>query len=134
MRVSPWLLTCTGLLALFLGFAKRRAEVVALGGAANPQRPVLDNYSLALLDELMMVVTPTTLVVYVIYCVQGASTDLMTLTAPFVMYGIFRVLFLIHHRSAFTEEPALIVFRDRPLLICIALWAVGAGGISVIAA
>jgi hypothetical protein len=81
-----------------------------------------------------MVVTPTTLVVYVLYAVQGASTELMLLTAPFVMYGIFRVLFLIHHRSAFTEEPALIVWRDRPLLICIALWVMAAGVISVLAA
>ena len=87
--MSEWLLLCTGLLALFLGFAKRRAEAVALGGASNPQRPVLDYYSVGLLDELISVVTPATVVAYALYTVQGARSNAMLLTLPFVLYGIF---------------------------------------------
>jgi 4-hydroxybenzoate polyprenyltransferase len=132
--ISPWLLLCTGLLALFLGLAKRRAEAVALGGTAHPQRPVLEGYSVALLDELIGVVTPSILVAYALYTVLGSkSGDAMLLTVPFVLYGIFRVLWLIHHRSATTEEPAVVVWRDKPLLVCILLWAVTAGVVSVVA-
>lgn len=129
--ISSWLLLCTGLLALFLGFTKRRGEAVALGGSSQPKRAVLESYSVELLDELIAVVTPTTVVAYALYAVTGAATELMLLTVPFVMYGIFRVLFLIHHRSEITEEPAVVVWRDRPLLICVVLWALCAGIITV---
>jgi len=129
--ISSWLLLCTGLLALFLGFTKRRGEAVALGGSSQPKRAVLESYSVGLLDELIAVVTPTTVVAYALYAVTGAATDLMLLTVPFVMYGIFRVLFLIHHGSGVTEEPAVVVWRDRPLLVCVLLWALCAGVITV---
>ncbi|MBA3306709.1 MAG: UbiA prenyltransferase family protein, partial [Thermoleophilaceae bacterium] len=129
--ISSWLLLCTGLLALFLGFTKRRGEAVALGGSSQPKRAVLESYSVGLLDELIAVVTPTTVVAYALYAVTGAATDLMLLTVPFVMYGIFRVLFLIHHHSEVTEEPAVVVWRDRPLLACVLLWAMCAGIITV---
>ena len=132
--ISSWLLLCTGLLATFLGFTKRRGEAVALGGTAQPKRAVLDHYSVGLLDELIAVVTPATLVVYSIYAVTGAHTHAMLLTVPFVMYGIFRVLFLIHHRSGMTEEPAVVVYRDRPLLYCVLLWAICAATIAAISA
>jgi 4-hydroxybenzoate polyprenyltransferase len=130
--ISSWLLLCTGLLAVFLGFTKRRAEAVALGGSEQPGRPVLDQYSVGLLDELIAVVTPATVVVYSIYAVTGAHTHAMLLTVPFVMYGIFRVLYLIHHHSDMTEEPAVVVYRDRPLLACVVLWAVCAAAIAAI--
>jgi 4-hydroxybenzoate polyprenyltransferase len=130
--ISEWLLLCTGLLALFIGLAKRRAEAVALGGQAQPQRPVLESYSVTLLDELIAVVTPSILVVYALYAVIGAKAgSIMLITLPFVLYGIFRVLFLIHHRDG-TEEPELIVWRDRPLLLCVLLWAAVSGVIGVI--
>jgi 4-hydroxybenzoate polyprenyltransferase len=131
--VSQWLLLCTGLLATFLGLTKRRAEAVALGGSPQPKRAVLDHYSVGLLDELISVVTPSTLVVYAIYAAAGAHTPWMLLTVPFVLYGIFRVLYLIHHHGALTEEPAVVVYRDRPLLACVASWAVVAGTIAAIA-
>jgi len=130
--ISSWLLLCTGLLAIFLGFTKRRGEAVALGGGAQPKRAVLESYSVGLLDELIAVVTPTTVVAYALYAVTGASTDWMLLTVPFVMYGIFRVLFLIHHRTGATEEPAVIVWRDRPLLACVVSWGICAGVIAAI--
>jgi 4-hydroxybenzoate polyprenyltransferase len=131
--VSQWLLLCTGLLAVFLGLTKRRAEAVALGGDDRPKRAVLDHYSVGLLDELISVVTPSTLVVYSIYAAVGAQTNWMLLTVPFVLYGIFRVLYLIHHHGALTEEPAVVVYRDRPLLACVVGWAIVAGVISLIA-
>lgn len=130
--ISSWLLLCTGLLAVFLGFTKRRGEAVALGGGAQPQRRVLESYSVGLLDELIAVVTPTTVVAYALYAVTGAATDWMLLTVPFVMYGIFRVLFLIHHRTGATDEPAVIVWRDRPLLACVVAWGICAAAITVL--
>jgi 4-hydroxybenzoate polyprenyltransferase len=130
--VSEWLLLCTGLIALFLAFGKRRAEAVAMGGQAAPQRPVLDNYSVALIDELITVVAPSTVVSYSLYAVLGARTQLMLLTVPFVLYGIFRALFLIHYRSALPEDPTVVVWQDRPLQACIVLWALSAGVISII--
>jgi 4-hydroxybenzoate polyprenyltransferase len=126
-ELSPWLLLATGLLALFLGLTKRRSEVVALAGAAPVQRPVLAGYSIALLDELIAVVTPCIVMVYALYGVLGAPNDTMLVTLPFVLYGIFRVLYLIHHRSTDTEDPSTIALKDRPLLLCIVLWAVTAG-------
>lgn len=124
--VSPWLLLTTGLLALFLALCKRRGEAVALGGESNPQRPVLDYYSVNLLDELISVVTPSVVVVYALYTVSAAVSDTMLITLPFVLYGIFRVLFLMHHRdrAGMTEEPDALLFRDPPLLVCVVLWAV----------
>lgn len=123
-EVSPWLLLTTGLLALFLALCKRRGEAVALGGESNPQRPVLDYYSVNLLDELISVVTPSVVVVYALYTVLGAESDTMLITLPFVIYGIFRVLFLMHHRdrAGMTEEPDALLFRDRPLLVCVLAW------------
>ncbi|MGZ4269382.1 MAG: UbiA prenyltransferase family protein [Solirubrobacteraceae bacterium] len=131
--VSPWLLLCTGVLALFLALAKRRGELVRLnGGPAN--RLVLDHYTLPLLDELIAVVTPTTVVVYAIYTVLGAATDTMLVTVPFVLYGIFRMLYLIHYRPEATEDPSEVVWRDRALLACVGCWGVSAAVISVVAA
>jgi hypothetical protein len=120
------------MLAVFLGFTKRRAEAVALGGSSHPRRPVLDHYSVILLDELIAVVTPATLVVYALYAANGPHTHWMLLTVPFVMYGIFRVLFLIHRQSSLTEEPARAVLRDRPLLLTVLLWALCAAVIATL--
>lgn len=125
--VSPWLLLATGLLALFIALAKRRGEVVALGDQTPSQRPVLEQYSVALLDELISVVTPSILMVYALYGVLGSPSRAMLLTLPFVLYGIFRVLYLIHHQSAETQDPSVLAINDRPLAICIVLWGLSAG-------
>jgi 4-hydroxybenzoate polyprenyltransferase len=129
---SPWLLLATGLLALFIGLAKRRGELVALADATHTSRPVLDHYSLALVDELISVVTPCIVMVYALYAVLGAPSDVMLATLPFVIYGIFRVLFLMHHGGKVTEDPSLLAIRDRPLMICIALWAVASGVVTAV--
>jgi 4-hydroxybenzoate polyprenyltransferase len=128
---SEWLLLCTALLALFLALAKRRGEAVALGGKSSPHRPVLDRYSVSLLDDLIAVVTPATVVAYCCYAMFGAHSDWMLLTVPFVLYGVYRVLRIIRHRGAQVEEPAVFALRDRPLLACVILWGLTA---SVIAA
>jgi 4-hydroxybenzoate polyprenyltransferase len=130
--MSPWLLLATGLLALFLGLAKRRGEIVRMGVTSVEQRPVLAGYSVALLDELIAVVTPCIVMVYALYGVLGAATDAMLGTLPFVLYGIFRVLYLIHHDGGSTEDPSVIAVRDAPLRLCIALWAVTAGVITAV--
>jgi 4-hydroxybenzoate polyprenyltransferase len=132
VEISEWLLLCTGLLALFIGFGKRRGEAVALGGRAHPQRPVLEQYSVDLIDELIAVVTPSIIVAYSLYAVLAARSQVMLLTVPFVLYGVFRVLFLIHHRSRLPEDPTAVVWSDRPLQVCIVLWGVSAGAISAL--
>jgi 4-hydroxybenzoate polyprenyltransferase len=132
VEISEWLLLCTGLLALFLGFGKRRGEVVALGGTAHPQRPVLEQYSVALVDELIAVVTPSIIVAYSLYAVLAARSQAMLLTVPFVMYGVFRVLYLIHHGSRLPDDPTVVVWQDRPLQACIVLWGFSAGLISAL--
>jgi 4-hydroxybenzoate polyprenyltransferase len=132
VEISEWLLLCTGLLALFLGFGKRRGEVVAMGGSAHPQRPVLEQYSVALVDELIAVVTPSIIVAYSLYAVLAARSQAMLLTVPFVMYGVFRVLYLIHHGSRLPDDPTVVVWHDRPLQVCIVLWGVSAGLISAL--
>jgi 4-hydroxybenzoate polyprenyltransferase len=134
VRFSIWLLLCTGLIALFLGLGKRRGEAVALGGAESPQRRVLEDYSVGLIDELIGVVTPSILVSYSLYAVLGAeSGQAMLLTAPFVIYGIFRVLYLTHHEgSNLTGDPTELVWRDRPLQACIVLWGLTAGIIALV--
>lgn len=132
--ISEWLLLCTGLLALVLALGKRRTEVVAVGGERNPHRPVLDQYSVSLVDELLTVVTPSTVVAYCLYAAIGAKTQLMLLTVPFVLYGVFRILYLLHYRSTLPEDPSVAVLDDAPLLACVALWGLTAGTISLIAA
>lgn len=134
VRISEWLLMATALLALFLGLAKRRAEALALGGGEQPQRRVLEGYSVALIDELLTVITPTILVVYCLYAEIGAETRTMLLTAPFVLYGVLRMLVLMHGpRAHETEDPSVIVWRDPPLVACIAAWGISAGLITALA-
>lgn len=131
---SVWLLLCTGLIALYLALGKRRGEAVALGGAASPQRKVLEDYSVNLIDELTRVVTPSILASYSLYAVIGAETQLMLLTMPFVLYGVFRVLYLTHHAdSSLPDDPTELVWRDPPLQASILLWGLAAGVITLAA-
>jgi len=130
--VSSWLLLCTGLLALFLGFTKRRGEALAIMNGTHSHRHVMNEYSLGMLDQLIALVTPATLVAYALYAATGTHGQWMLLTVPFVLYGIFRVVFLTHHRPALAEEPAVVVWRDRPLLVCVLLWATSSAVIAAL--
>jgi hypothetical protein len=91
---------------------------------------VLEQYSVALVDELIAVVTPSIIVAYSLYAVLAARSQAMLLTVPFVMYGVFRVLYLIHHGSRLPDDPTVVVWQDRPLQVCILLWGLSAGLIS----
>jgi 4-hydroxybenzoate polyprenyltransferase len=123
VRISPWLLLCTALLALFLALAKRRGELVLVGAEATPGRPVLEGYSLALVDQLITVVAASTVISYCLYTFTARGSKAMMITIPFVLFGVFRYLLLIHRRDL-GEEPEEILLRDLPILLCIGGWAV----------
>jgi 4-hydroxybenzoate polyprenyltransferase len=124
--ISHWLLVVTILLALFLALSKRRHELVLLANGATEHRPILGEYSPYLLDQMISVVTASTLVAYIFYCispetVQKFGTDLLGLTIPFPLYGIFRYLYLVHRREG-GGSPSQMLLNDRPLLVCVAFW------------
>jgi 4-hydroxybenzoate polyprenyltransferase len=125
VRISPWLLLCTALLALFLALAKRRGELVLVGAEATPGRPVLEGYSLALVDQLVTVVAASTVISYCLYTFTARDSKAMMVTIPFVVFGVFRYLLLIHRRDL-GEEPEEVLLRDLPILACIAGWAASA--------
>jgi 4-hydroxybenzoate polyprenyltransferase len=124
--LSSWLLICTALLSLFLAMGKRRHEIVLMEGQASNHRPILREYSIYLLDQMISVVTASTLVAYCLYTISEETitkfgTRNLIYTIPFVLYGIFRYLYLIHQRTG-GGTPESLIIRDRPLLITIALW------------
>jgi 4-hydroxybenzoate polyprenyltransferase len=129
--MSQWLLVCTILLALFLGLSKRRHELTLLAGSAAEHRRILEEYNPYLLDQMIGVVTASTLMAYIIYCtspetIEKFGTHNLVLTTPFPIYGIFRYLYLVHQRGS--GNPSEVLLTDRPLVACIALW-----GLAVIA-
>ena len=127
VAVSPWLYVLTILLALFLALSKRRHELILLAGQATSHRRILEEYSPYLLDQMISVVTASTLVAYAIYTVSPETiskfhTNLLGLTLPFPLYGIFRYLYLVHQKEG-GGSPSDMLLNDRPLLVCVALWA-----------
>lgn len=127
VEFSDWLLVCTILLALFLALAKRRHEIVSLNAAASGHRPILAEYSPYLLDQMISVVTASCLMAYAFYTmapdtVEKYRTDRLAWTIPFVLYGIFRYLYLVHQKEL-GGSPTDILLTDRPLLVNVALWA-----------
>ena len=127
VEISNWLLVCTILLALFVSLAKRRHELVLLAGGATNHRPILGEYSEALLDQMIAIVAAATLIAYVFYTIspetqQKFGTQWLGLTIPFPLYGIFRYLYLVHQREE-GGSPTDLLLMDRPLLVCVALWA-----------
>jgi 4-hydroxybenzoate polyprenyltransferase len=122
VHISPWLLVCTALLALFLALAKRRAELALVAAEATPGRPVLAGYSRVLLDRLVAALAVATVLVYVAYTVAGGSSGWMPVTIPFVVFGIGRYVWLVRGRGA-GEEPEEVLLRDVPLLAAIVAWA-----------
>jgi 4-hydroxybenzoate polyprenyltransferase len=123
VRISPWLLLCTALLALFLALAKRRGELVLVGADATPGRPVLEGYSLELVDQLVAIVAACTVISYSLYTFTARDSKAMMVTIPFVVFGVFRYLLLVH-RQDLGEEPEEVLLRDVPILVCMAAWAV----------
>ncbi|MCC6159463.1 MAG: decaprenyl-phosphate phosphoribosyltransferase [Deltaproteobacteria bacterium] len=126
--IGMWIIVCTTLLALFLGFGKRRHELVLLSGEAGEHRRILEEYSPYYLDQMIAVVTASTVVAYSLYTMDAATieklgTTRLPLTIPFVIYGIFRYLYLVHQREE-GGSPSKVLVSDKPLLINILLWFV----------
>ena len=125
---SQWLILCTILLSLFLGFSKRRHELVLLEDNATGHRKVLEHYSPYFLDQMISVVTASTVICYALYTmskdtIEKLGTSKLIYTIPFVLYGIFRYLYLVHQKEK-GGSPTEIVFTDKPMIVNIILWVI----------
>jgi 4-hydroxybenzoate polyprenyltransferase len=123
-RFSPWLYVFTTFMALFLGVGKRRAELALLAGDANSHRKVLEGYTLPLLDQMMTIVTSGAIITYSLYTFFAPNlpaNHLMMLTIPFVIFGVFRYLHLVHVEQS-GGAPEDVLFSDHPMQIDILLW------------
>lgn len=128
VAISPWLLLCTTLLALFLGLAKRRSELLTLENGGLEHRKTLGEYTAPMLDQMLGVTASTTLMAYCLYTFTGntgASHPAMMITIPFVIYGLFRYMLLIQSRNA-GGSPELVLLEDRPLLLSVLLYVIAA--------
>lgn len=126
VEVSEWLILCTSMVALLVGFGKRRHELALLQGAAGNHRSSLNDYSIEFLDSIMAICSGAALITYALYTradetVARVGSHGMLITIPFVVYGIFRYLFLIHRRGE-GGDPVQILFRDRATLLNLTLW------------
>jgi 4-hydroxybenzoate polyprenyltransferase len=121
VRISPWLLLCTALLALFLALAKRRGELVLVGAQHTPGRPVLEGYSLELVDQLVAIVAASTVITYSLYTLTARDSKALLATVPFVIFGLFRYLLLVH-RDDVGEEPEQVLLTDVPIILAVAGW------------
>jgi 4-hydroxybenzoate polyprenyltransferase len=125
-HISHWLLLCSLQLALFLGFGKRRQELVLLGQKASKHRAILDAYSLPFLDQMINIVCAMTIVCYSVYSVESETAHLhpqLWVTVPFVIYGICRYLYLVYQKG-WGGAPDEVLMRDRSLQVVIGLWFV----------
>jgi 4-hydroxybenzoate polyprenyltransferase len=130
VQISPWLFICSILIALFLALSKRRHELVLLAKNAEIHRPILKEYTPQLLDQMIAVVTASTVVSYCLYTVSSETVEKfgtmnLLFTVPFVLYGIFRYLYLVHQKDEGGSPEALII-KDKPLLVDLFLWIVTA--------
>ena len=126
VEISGWLLICTVLIALFLALGKRRHEYLTLDADAARHRPILAEYSAALLDQMIAVVTASTVTAYALYTMSPETvakfgTRLLPVTLPFVLYGIFRYLYLLYRRQL-GGNPSELFLSDRALLVNAVLW------------
>lgn len=123
-RFSPWIYVCMTLLALFLAIGKRRQEIVLLADNSTNTRAILDEYNVRFLDEMLALVSSSTVMAYSLYTFSAPNlppNHSMMLTIPFVLYGLFRYLYLIHVKGE-TDPPDAVVLKDRPLQIDVALF------------
>jgi 4-hydroxybenzoate polyprenyltransferase len=131
VEVSEWLVLCTSMVALLVGFGKRRHELVLLEEAAENHRRSLSDYSITFLDSIMNICAGAAVLTYALYTradqtVERVGSRAMLVTIPFVIYGVFRYLFLIHKKEA-GGDPVQLLFRDRPTLLNLVLWILTAG-------
>lgn len=125
VRISPWLLLCTAFMALFLGFNKRRGEILLLEGRVTGTRRSLQQYSPAMLQEFQAITTSGTIISYSLYTVLGSPTDWLLLTLPYVLYGIFRYIYLMDQKGE-GAAPDETLLRDRPILATVVLYVITA--------
>jgi 4-hydroxybenzoate polyprenyltransferase len=126
VSVSSWLILCTFSVAILLALGKRRHEVMFLSDDAASHRPVLENYSVGLLDQLVQIAATSTFIFYCLYSVRGKhgpgfDSELMMVTIPIVTYGLFRYMYLIYHRED-GGSPTRMLLTDPPLLLCTIVW------------
>jgi len=131
--LSSWILICMTLLALFIALSKRRHEIVLLEENASAHRPILKEYSAYLLDQMISVVTASTVIAYCLYTVsedtvKKLGTSDLIYTMPFVLYGIFRYLYLVHKKGE-GGSPEELILKDKPLALSVLLWIATAVGI-----
>jgi len=119
--LSPWAVVCTFFLALFLALGKRRNEKIILGDTANVHRVSLETYTLPLIDQMISIVTTSTIVSYFLYTFKTGQDLLSVLPLPFVLFGLFRYLYLVYSENS-GGSPEEIIISDRPLHIVVLLW------------
>jgi 4-hydroxybenzoate polyprenyltransferase len=125
---SPWLYACAGLLALFLAVGKRRQELIELGDGAVNTRPIFKDYNLALIDDMLRLVTTSTFIAYLLYTIEAETgtfggIKLSLITVPIVLYGLFRYLYLIHVRGE-GSAPDEVLLTDVPLQAVVVVWGI----------
>jgi 4-hydroxybenzoate polyprenyltransferase len=120
--ISPWLLLCTGLLALFLALGKRRGELVLVEQQETPGRRVLDGYTVAIIDQFIVVTAAATIVAYALYTFTASVSNSLMITIPYVVFGVFRYMLLLHGRRV-GEEPEHVLVTDVPILASVCAWA-----------
>ncbi len=128
VAISTWLILCTILIALFLGFCKRRQELLIYEHEPTTHREILSEYSKSFIDQMIAVVTASTVISYSLYTmspgvIEKMGTPYLNITIPFVLYGIFRYLYLIYKKEG-VDSPTRIILEDKPLLINIFLWGI----------
>ena len=133
VSISDWLIICMALLSLFLAMGKRRHELMLMSHEAASHRPILKEYSIYLLDQMISVVTSSTLVAYCLYTISDVTaakfgTRKLIYTVPFVLYGIFRYLYLIHKKDS-GGSPENLIISDPPLLVSVFLWILTAAAV-----
>lgn len=133
VKFSSWLVVCTLFLALFLGLSKRRHEVVLLEEGAGSHRAVLQHYSVHYLDQLILIAAGGAIITYTIYTcspdvIKNLGTDKLYVTLPFVIYGLFRYLYLVHHKTG-GGDPSATLVKDWPLGATVVLWGLTCVGL-----
>lgn len=126
--ITSWFILCTMLLALFLALSKRRHEMELLNGETEKQRKVLEHYSIKFLDQLISIVTSATIMTYSLYTANAGPNGHMMWTIPFVIYGIFRYLYLVHMRQG-GGSPEKVLLDDKHILLTVILFAASVMGI-----
>lgn len=128
VRISPWLLLCTVLLSMFLALHKRKSEMKLVASGQKMTRKILEDYTPELIDDMLHIVTSSTVMAYSLYTFTSNHPIYMMGTIPFVIYGIFRYQYIVHTRDM-GENPELILLNDKPLIIDILLWVASCIGI-----